>query len=156
MSDTAVFVRDVLAPVGERITDPVLRPLVEAALGSDKMAALARCGKVALFGTWHERDGLWYSNLHWDRPSLGSWITPEVRGIVRGIAQELRETRKDAPPYPADWDSPPEEGWDDGDDREQWLMDERSSALAATLTYDNLTGFWAQCPECGSDFTLDA
>jgi len=54
LSDTAEFIKEILTPVGEGIFQPELKPLLERAVDSNRLAFLNGEGSLVLLGSWDE------------------------------------------------------------------------------------------------------
>lgn len=104
ISDTALFVRDVLAPMAGEILSPGLRPLIELASSGSKIVILHSSGEYFLTGgEWKKDKGVYYSNngyepvVHWLEDRLRRWTTEgktkERAGeLAVGIVAEEDET----------------------------------------------------------------
>ena len=68
LSDTMIFIRDFLAPLGSKVLDPDIQPLLEQAAGS-KLAFMTDDGDVTTVGKFISEDGWKFSNdtyiKHW-------------------------------------------------------------------------------------------
>jgi len=67
LSDTAVFVRDVLTPLRDRLTHSAVLQLLSMAIDTSSLALLtADIDDPLLLGSsWINQRGIWYSNLDW-------------------------------------------------------------------------------------------
>ena len=73
LSDTAVFVRDYVAPLYALAgASAWSNSLLEAAAGSSRLAIMSADG-VALLGRWYEHNGVYYSNKGYEHAPRYSW-----------------------------------------------------------------------------------
>ena len=83
LSDTALFVRDVLAQIGRDCTSKEWLWRIERVAMGGRLAFLDDKGEITLLGRgWVLYQGIWYSNELWARrPSIGTGMLARTRRL---------------------------------------------------------------------------
>jgi hypothetical protein len=65
LSDTALFVKDVVEPVRNHIFEDRFYPLVERAVDGSRVVFIDKNENVLRLGDWEEEEGIFFSNKRW-------------------------------------------------------------------------------------------
>ena len=111
LSDTMVFIRDYLAPLGKAVTDPATHPLIGKAAGS-KFAIMSETG-IGMIGHFTQSRGWFYSNESYS----DNYNTPWTKGAFKNVNTTMKTVFKindTAPPQREYlWDYDPDDAIDD-------------------------------------------
>lgn len=64
MTDSETFLRDIYEPIASKYGHEGAIPAIQAIIGSSKFAFIDNSGKIKLYGPYTEKNGVYYSNLH--------------------------------------------------------------------------------------------
>lgn len=64
MTDSETFLRDIYEPIASKYGHKGAEPAIHAVIGTSKFAFINGRGAIKMYGTWTERNGVYYSNTH--------------------------------------------------------------------------------------------
>jgi hypothetical protein len=95
LSDTQTYIQDVLSPLhaydGSFYKNPHMQTLMENTIDGSRLVFLDKFGALTYIGDWKEKDGMYFSNLHFDRvyePYRSGKMSPYAWSFNRSFDDE--------------------------------------------------------------------
>lgn len=129
LSDTMIFIRDYLAPLGTKVLDPAIQPLLEQAADS-KLAFMTADGEVLTIGKFITDNGWKFSNDTYLRHWYDN-LSSSAKHFSLGGSQPTSSERMDS----------------------EWTDDDWDSWCKSAEDYTKIDGGWMDyCDRCGKEY----